>query len=290
MIIVTFSEKRPALAFSDYLRSQGIANRVQAEEDGFAVAVEAADDAPRALAEAEAFVANPGDSKYWEASWESGRVQDSAVYGASPPLVLGWWRQAGPGTRGLALACMAVFIGLMVDDDTVFEWLRFPDQISLVAVAGQWWRLLSPALLHFGLLHITFNLLWWWELGSLVERYQSTARLLALTLVIALVSNAAQFLSYGSGFGGLSAVVYGLLGYCWLYPFADPGAPFRLNRGIVIFMIAWLVLGYTGIFDALFGIRISNDGHLAGLLAGAALGLLLGLVNYRRPAPADGDD
>lgn len=289
MIIVTFSEKRSALAFSDYLRSQGIANRVQPGDGGFTVTVEAADDAPRALVEAEAFVANPADRKYRAASWQTGSVQDEAVYGASPPIALGWWRQAGWGTRGVALACLAVFLGLLVDDKAVFGLLRFPEGISLAAVGVEWWRLLSPALLHFSLLHITFNLLWWWEFGSLIERYQSTARLLALTLVIALVSNAAQFLSYGPGFGGLSAVVYGLLGYLWLYPYADPGAPFRLHGGIVLFMIGWLALGYTGLFDALFGIRISNDGHLAGLLAGAALGVLLGLVNYRRPAVADDD-
>lgn len=284
MIIVTFSEKRPALAFSDYLRSQGIANRVEAAEGGFAIAVEDPDEAPRALAEAEAFVRSPEDSKYWQASWHAGQVQREPVYGEAPPIGAGWWQRAGPVTRVVALACLAVFIALLVDDGGTFGWLGFPAAISVQAIGGEWWRLLTPAFLHFGLLHITFNLLWWWELGGIVERHQSPMRLLALTFVIAIVSNAAQFVAYGPGFGGLSAVVYGLVGYLWLYPYADPAAPFRLQRGIVLFLIGWLALGYTGIFDALFGIRVSNHGHLAGLLAGAALGVLLGLVNYRGPA------
>lgn len=287
MNIVTFAEKRPALALSDYLRAQGIPNRVEAVEAGFSILVDRADDAERALAEAQGFVSNPEDPKYWQASWQTGHLQKDAVYAPAPPVAAAWWGRAGWVTRGVAIVCVLVYLGLNADFPAVFGALHFPAGITVAAVQGQWWRLLTPALLHFSLLHIAFNLLWWWELGGLVERFQSSWRLLALTLVIAMVSNAAQFLAYGPQFGGLSAVIYGLLGYLWLYPLADPQAPFRLRGGIVIFMVGWLALGYTGIFDALFGIAISNNGHLAGLLVGGGLGVLLGLVNYRRPAPEE---
>lgn len=283
MNLVTFSDKRPALAFSDYLRAQGIANRLQSVDNGFAIYLEDAADAPRALEEAHAFAANPDDPRFWQASWQSGTPQREAVY--APVEVAGesWWQRGGWATRGVALACLLVFVGLNLDFRSVFAALSFPPAISLAGVDGQWWRLLTPALLHFSFLHIAFNLIWWWEFGGLIERAQSRWRLLALSLVIAVVSNAVQFLTYGPQFGGLSAVVYGLLGYLWLYPFADPVAPFRLRGGIVVFMLAWLAIGYSGLLDALFGITVSNHGHLAGLLAGCGLGLLLGLVNYRRP-------
>lgn len=284
MNLITFTEKRPALAFSDYLRVQGIPNRVEAAESGFAILLDDAADAARALEEAQGFVAHPDDPRYWQASWQGGEPQREAVYTDAVDNGAGWWRRAGWSTRAVAAACLLVFLGLVVDFQGVFDALSFPRGISMAAVDGEWWRLLTPALLHFSLLHIAFNLLWWWELGSLVERAQSPGRLLALSLVIALTSNAVQFLTYGNQFGGLSAVVYGLLGYLWLYPFADPGAPFRLRTGIVVFMLAWLAIGYSGLLDALFGIQVSNHGHLAGLVAGGVLGLLLGLVNYRRPA------
>lgn len=287
MNLVTFSEKRPALAFSDYLRALGIANRVETVEEGFAIVLAREEDAPRALEEAQAFVAHPEDPRFWQASWASGRLQKEPVY--APPEDVGesWWERAGPVTRAVALACLLVFTGLNLDFPAVLGALAFPPGISVAAVDGEWWRLLTPALLHFSFLHIAFNLLWWWELGGMVERAQSASRLVALALVIALVSNAAQFLAYGPQFGGLSAVIYGLVGYLWLYPFADPGAPFRLRPGIVVFLLAWLAIGYSGLLDALFGVRMSNHGHLAGLLAGAGLGLLLGLVNYRRPLVPD---
>jgi GlpG protein len=281
MNIVSFSEKRPALAFSDYLRVQGIPNRIEQDDKGFSIVLEQAADAERALAEAQAFVQHPDDPKYWQASWQAGSVQDAPVYARGQGVSV-WWRRGGWVTRIIALLCAAVFAAELINTDATFHALSYPDAISLQAVGGQWWRLLTPAFLHFGFLHIAFNLLWWWEFGGLVERMQSGTRLLALTVVIALVSNAAQFLSYGSGFGGLSAVVYGLLGYLWLYPFADPNAPFRLRGAIVAFMLGWLALGYTGLLDVIFG-PISNNGHLAGVLTGGTLGLLLGLVNYKRP-------
>lgn len=284
MIVLTFTHKRLALAFSDYLRSQAIPNRVEQTAEGFAIVLEDMAQAERVRTEAEQFAVEPWHPRYRQASWQSGRPQQEPVYVREAQVsgAVLWWRRAGLVTRTVALACLLVFVALLVGGMPVFEALCFPDALSVAALQGEWWRLLTPALLHFGLLHLTFNLLWWWELGGQIERCQSPWRLLALTVVIALVSNAAQLLSYGPNFGGLSGVVYGLLGYLWLYPFADPSAPFRLNRGIVIFMLAWLALGYTGLFDALFGISISNHGHLAGLLAGGGLGLLLGLVNHRR--------
>ena len=281
MNILTFSEKRPALAFSDYLRSLEIANRIETTADGFLIVLQQPEQSERALAEATAFVAHPEDPKYWQASWQTGKVQEQPVYSkTSGSALTDWWSRSGWCTRGIAVLCALVYVGLMLDGETVFGLLQYPSGISVAAIHGQWWRLLTPAFLHFSVLHIVFNLLWWWELGGLVERMQSGRRLLGLTLVIALVSNAAQFLSYGPGFGGLSAVVYGLLGYLWLYPFTDPHAPFRLRPAILIFMVGWLALGYTGIFDRIFG-PVSNDGHLAGLLAGGVLGLLLGLINHQ---------
>jgi GlpG protein len=280
--VVTFAEKRPALALSDYLREQGIPNRVEATEHGFAIMLDRPEQASQAVAEVQSFAAHPDDPKYWQSSWQTGTVEKQPVYGGSEGIVA-WWRRAGVVTRSVALLCVVVFLLEMgLGERETISWLSYPEGISLAAIGNEWWRLLTPAFLHFSVLHIAFNLLWWWELGGIIERMQSGWRLLALTLVIALVSNAAQFLSYGSNFGGLSAVVYGLLGYLWLYPFADPTAPFRLRGVIVAFMVGWLALGYTGIFNPIFG-AISNNGHLSGLLTGAALGGLLGLVNYRRP-------
>ena len=77
---------------------------------------------------------------------------------------------------------------------------------------------------------------------------------------------------------GLSGVVYGLLGYVWLYPLANPKVGFRLNTAIVAFMIGWLVVGYSGILDNIIG-KMANDAHLIGLLTGIILGCGFGLLH-----------
>jgi GlpG protein len=283
--VITFSQKRAALAFSDYLKSLSIANHIQQNADGFAVVLENAEQLEQALAEVQAFIDNPNDTKFWQASWQTGALGQAEVYPEKKSEAPSWWKKAGWVTRCVATICVLIFTVMQFDAEAVFRALNFPSAISLSAVNGEWWRLLTPAFLHFSLLHIVFNVLWWWELGSVVERVQSSWRLLALTLVIAIVSNGVQFLSYGNNFGGLSAVVYGLLGYLWLYPYADPNAGFRLNGVIVAFMLGWLAVGYTQLLDPIFG-SISNDGHLSGLLVGSSLGILLGLVNRKPVAQA----
>jgi GlpG protein len=124
-------------------------------------------------------------------------------------------------------------------------------------------------------LHIIFNLLWWSDLGRLIERFQSSFQLIWITLLVAAVSNLAQFMDTGPRFGGLSGVVYGLLGYLWLYGKTNPAAGYQLRREIVILMLVWLVICYVGLADI-----VANAAHVSGLITGAALGAGIGL--YRR--------
>ncbi|MDP2228739.1 MAG: rhomboid family intramembrane serine protease GlpG [Moraxellaceae bacterium] len=289
MELVAFSEKRLALALSDYLRSIGIANHVEARAEGTVILLALAEDFARAQEEMKLFVGNPEDERYWQASWQSGQAQDEPVYAAAgPSAAAGWLARGGRVTRAVAALCVVLFIGLNVQPDAVFGALHYPPVLAETGV--QWWRLLTPALMHAGLMHIAFNLLWWWEFGGLIERSQSGLRLLGVAVVIALVSNAAQGLQYGPHFLGLSGVIYGLLGYLWMYPLCNPAAGFRVRREIIGFMLGWLALGYTGLLDMIFG-PISNTGHLSGLLAGMALGVLLGLVNRGEAARnIDGQD
>jgi GlpG protein len=63
-----------------------------------------------------------------------------------------------------------------------------------------------------------------------------------------------------------------------LYPLANPRVGFRLNPVIVIFMVGWLAIGYSGILDNVLG-KMANDAHLIGLLAGVILGVAFGLLH-----------
>lgn len=148
----------------------------------------------------------------------------------------------------------------------------------------QWWRLITPIFIHFGFMHLAFNALWLWELGRRIELRSGSLWMLGLTLLFALVSNMAQWLVSGSTalFGGLSGVLYGLLGYYWLYQMLSPSPMFDLPKGVVIMMLAWLVLCLSGVVTALGFGAIANAAHVGGLVIGCVCGAVAGGLQRAR--------
>lgn len=134
---------------------------------------------------------------------------------------------------------------------------------------GQVWRLFTPIFVHFDLLHIFFNMLWLWDLGSMVETRKGTWRLLALVLVVSALSNVGQYLYSGPTFGGMSGVVYGLLGYIWMQGKFDPASNLELHPQTVTLMIVWFFLCLTGLVGS-----VANVGHAVGAVIGIGWGFL----------------
>jgi GlpG protein len=134
------------------------------------------------------------------------------------------------------------------------------------------WRLISPMLLHVGWLHLVFNVLWWLDLGRRIE-CQSRLLLVALLLFTSVAANVAQAWQVASLFGGLSGVIYGLLGYIWVMDRYNP-VRYHLPQNILIFMLLWLLLGISGLFPALGFGDMANMAHIGGLVAGVAWGFM----------------
>lgn len=195
------------------------------------------------------------------------------------------WQRA-PVT--LALLVLSVLGFLLVYLPLPFAWVGHftfspfevrGEHIRFGEMGGQYWRLLTPAFLHFGWLHIVFNGLWLWELGHRVELTLGSRVLLGLFLLVALLSNTAQHLFSGPGiFGGMSGVVYGLLGFSWVAGRLRPAWGFEPPRPIMLLMVGWLVVCLLGIVEVLGFGAIANAAHVGGLVAGAVLGLLAALL------------
>jgi GlpG protein len=194
----------------------------------------------------------------------------------------------------LLLTFIAAAITLLGDNLATVSWLSFVDYrvqgdyiyfsyLNDTLAIGQWWRLLTPMLIHFGILHLAMNTLWYWELGRRIEARQGAVMLLGLTLLFSLAANFAQYLHAGpSLFGGLSGVLYGLLGHCWIFQRLAPTPAYRLPPGVLVMMLAWLLICMTGIFELLQFGAIANAAHVGGLLAGCLTGLLGGALARRR--------
>lgn len=131
-------------------------------------------------------------------------------------------------------------------------------------------QMLTPVLLHGGLIHLAFNMLWLWELGGRIERIQSGLTLGVVITVLGIVSNTIQYL-YGGGnnFGGMSGVVYGLFAYIWMWQLFDPRKGLALPVSLIIFMLLGLLL-----MTALGLSMIANAAHMGGFLCGILYGAI----------------
>ena len=145
---------------------------------------------------------------------------------------------------------------------------------------GQFWRLITPIFLHFGPVHIVFNALWIWYLGTMVELHQGKLALLVLVLVIGVVSNTAQALvSTGIIFGGLSGVVHGLFSYCWLWGKMNKNSSVQVPNALFVIISALMLLSPLGILDIIVGAEIADTAHISGYITGLFCALAAHLLN-----------
>jgi membrane associated rhomboid family serine protease len=135
--------------------------------------------------------------------------------------------------------------------------------------SGQVWRLVAPIFIHLGLMHIFFNMFWLRDLGSMIEARQGSLWLAVLVTALGVVSNLAQYLVSGPDFGGMSGVVYGLVGYIWMRGKYDPASGLVLHPATLLMMVIWFFVCLAGLFGS-----VANMAHFAGLVMGIAWGYL----------------
>ncbi len=297
-LIGHLADEATARRFGDYLYAQGIENQLELQKEaGWGVWVNEEDKIEGALKLLASFRENPADPKYQAAARKAADLREEVAKGEAayrkrlrgrrylfrPLTSYGF----GPLTLVLIVASVVVFIlsklgteqesimRLFITDYTTDgEYVRWVPGLPEIR-QGQIWRLFTPMFIHFHPLHILFNMLWLRDLGSMIEGRQSTWHLAALVLVIAACSNLGQYHISGPVFGGMSGVVYGLLGYIWIRGKYDPGSGLFLHPSTVMMMIAWFILCLTKVLGP-----IANTAHAIGLVLGMAWGYLSSL-RYR---------
>lgn len=150
------------------------------------------------------------------------------------------------------------------------EYLGEGDGFPFQEIArGEVWRVISPMFLHFGIVHLLFNMMWLKDLGTAIEKRTGTKTLLVLALLSEVLGNFGQYFITGPYFGGMSGVVYCLFGYVWMKAKFEPMSGFRLDKQTVILMIGWFFLCMTGAIGP-----VANVGHGVGLVVGVVWGFL----------------
>ncbi len=167
---------------------------------------------------------------------------------------------------------LLTFVNFTLSDDG----LQFVP-VEKTFATGEYWRFITPAFLHFGIFHLVFNVLWLWEFGRRVELLSGRLAYLVLMLALASGSNAGQYVWDGPVlFGGLSGVVYGLVGYVWIRNRIAPNPLLNVQPGIIYMLIAWLLICLFGVVDLLMSGGVANGAHVCGLLIGMLAGVMAG--------------
>ncbi|WP_261903297.1 rhomboid family intramembrane serine protease GlpG [Vibrio fortis] len=266
--LMVLNNARVAQAFIDYMASRHISIQMSPEGEG-RVALWLIDAQHQVETEAELnrFLSEPNHKRYQAASWDVAETRKNQFHYHTPSFLSMLKSKAGPVTLSIMLLCVVIFILQQLGfNQQIFQMLHFP---ALDGQQWQLWRWLSHAVLHFSVMHIAFNILWWWQLGGDIEKKLGGLKLLQIFAISSALSGAGQYWVEGANFGGLSGVVYALVGYLWVVSTKAPQMGLTIPRQIVGFMLVWLVLGYMQPFMA-----IANTAHLAGLIAGVGIGLV----------------
>ena len=289
-----------ARLFGDYLYTRGIRNQVEPDGDNswmIWVADEAQlDDARNSLVR---FRANPSSPEFSHGAagaeaLRSGEARDMAAYRKrfyTRQRVFPGGRNYSAGVLTYVLIVICALVSFYSHFGRNDELLRFlfisnptgPDGGFLPEVrSGEVWRLFTPAIIHFGFPHLLFNMMWLFQLGSMIEGRRGHATFALLTLVLAVGSNVSQAFYYYERFhfvltfGGMSGVIYGLFGYVWLRGKFDPASGLYIDKQNVVLMIVWFFLCLSGWVGP-----IANVAHGAGLVLGLVWGFVSAQIAQR---------
>jgi GlpG protein len=167
------------------------------------------------------------------------------------------------------IAAMAILVTVGVETDKTDI---LPFVMSSVAFDNEPWRLASSALPHVGAVHLIFNVIWLWILGTRLEETLGHVMTFMIMLVLAVGSAAAEF-AFVSGGVGLSGVGFGFVG-C-LFVLARRDRRFRDaidNRTLVLFGIWFVLCVLLTVTDVM---AFGNVAHGAGFVLGVLIGYVL---------------
>ncbi len=305
--LTDFHDQTTARSLGDYLLANGVSNQVDQDGDtAWSVWVHEDDHMEQAREHLEFFRANPTHADVRKAVNKANErraqiLREQKETRSTPVDVRTHWHKESMKPMLVTMAIIAISVVVYVVQSFVprggefTHWLFISENSGAMPLAytllyvlrnkltfgqafsgnywfaeimhGQIWRLFTPIFLHFGILHIFFNMSWIAFLGPMIERRKGAFILLAQVLVVALVSNVLQYVFHGPRFGGMSGVVCGLFGYAWMMGRYNSGEGISIDKNTVIYFVAFLIIALFGMLGP-----IANTAHFAGLFTGMIWG------------------
>jgi membrane associated rhomboid family serine protease len=144
---------------------------------------------------------------------------------------------------------------------------------GLLVAQGDWWRILTSAFLHLGLLHLAMNMYVLYLYGPIAEHMYGHLEFLSMYLLCAAGGSVLTILvDPQQSAAGASGAIFGIIGLLFAATRRHHAVLGREARTMLAGLGTYLVLLLVFTF-AVPG--ISWTGHLGGLAVGAVLGFLL---------------
>ena len=321
-LIGVIDDPKPAQQLSAFLLPEGIENRIDLDEYRKSEIWVKDEDQFKTASEAfEQHQSNPADPKYAQSveaaiklvkqrQQKARSVQKNMVkvkHGPTPTLgpivktiigltilvaILTNFGARETAEQGANRALQFVAVEKPLADELTQQYGFKSDSLHVRLASlkrGEFWRLLTPIFIHYGVMHLVFNVIMFFQFGKMVEGRYGSMRIAILILVCAVLSNFAQGVVptqfggspanyYRSGmlissFGGLSGVVFGLFGFILVKQSTDATSGFFLPQSTIMFLLIYMVFCMTPLAPAI-GLNIANWAHGIGFLVGCGMALV----------------
>ncbi len=150
--------------------------------------------------------------------------------------------------------------------------ILFGAKFNELIVQGEWWRLVTPMFLHIGFIHLLFNNIALYFIGSVAERIYGSLRFLIIYLCAGVAGVIASFYFSPSLSAGASGAIFGLFGSLLHFGVRYRNLFFRtMGNDVIMIVVLNLAIGL------MFPDMIDNFAHIGGLFAGFLASFAVGL-------------
>lgn len=177
-----------------------------------------------------------------------------------------------PVTRILVGINVAVFLAEMLAGSSLMSQAggtlnRYGALVGFEVANGEYWRLLTSAFLHAGLLHLAFNMWILWIVGQLLEPAVGSAKFALIYFVALFAGSFGVLLLEPDHFTvGASGAIFGVVAAALIVLRGHGLDPIRSGLGLTLMFNLVITFTVPG---------ISIGGHVGGMIGGAIAGWLL---------------